>query len=185
MFRVAHEPHVTSLLRKQGLDKSQSSSYRPIVQITWLRPHCYMFLDSMFIAMNDKKITAIIALDMSAAFDIENHSILLRCPHCNFGISGVWLEQVILIKQETVSKAQPISICLHPCILSVRQASVLGPIIKALYVAPVGDIISSLRDPTPSIHRWYTGVFRIESYHATRYRWNTICWSCWCRAFNC
>jgi hypothetical protein len=52
-------------------------------------------LDSTYIAIDDKKITAIIALDISAAFDTIKNSILLRRPQCDFGIAGAifdWIE---------------------------------------------------------------------------------------------
>ena len=37
-------------------------------------------LDSMYTAIDDKKITAIIALDMSAVLDTINHHLSLRYP---------------------------------------------------------------------------------------------------------
>jgi len=59
-------------------------------------------LDSMYTAIDDKKI---IVLDLPAAFDTINNSILLRRLQCDFGIAGVvfdCMDWVIPIKPEAV-----------------------------------------------------------------------------------
>ena len=45
-------------------------------------------------AMERKSITAIIALDLSAAFDMVDHEILLSTLNHNFSIDGTALEWV-------------------------------------------------------------------------------------------
>ena len=45
-------------------------------------------------AMERKNVTALTALDLSTAFDMVNHEILLFTPNYNFGIDGTALELV-------------------------------------------------------------------------------------------
>ena len=51
-------------------------------------------LDSLYrpTAIDNKQVTTIISLDLSAAFDIINHDILLQRLQCDFGITGKSLD---------------------------------------------------------------------------------------------
>ena len=44
--------------------------------------------NDLFEAANGKKVTVLVALDLSAAFDVINHSVLLKWLHDTFTISG-------------------------------------------------------------------------------------------------
>ena len=93
----------------------------------------------------DKRIgTALIMIDLSAAFDTINHDILLRRLCDRYGTIGDALKWV---KFYSTNRSQRISINEYSScgsLLSssgVPQGSVLGPLIFSLYVQPVGDII--------------------------------------------
>jgi len=99
----------------------------------------------MYTAINDKKITAIITLDISVTFYTINHSILQCHLQCDFGIAGVvfdWIKSYLPNRKQYVKLGQHCSGC-TPCISGVPQGSVLGSILFALCVVPVGDIISA------------------------------------------
>ena len=82
-------------------------------------------------------------LDLSAAFDTIDHSILLHRLKYRFGVSGPALEwfasylseryQYIRIGKLTSSKRQISS--------GVPQLSVLGPLLFTMYISPLGDVI--------------------------------------------
>ena len=84
-----------------------------------------------------------VLLDLSAAFDTIDHSILLHRLKYRFGVSGPALEwfasylseryQYIRIGKLTSSKRQ-IS-------RGVPQGSVLGPLLFTMYISPLGDVI--------------------------------------------
>lgn len=70
---------------------------------------------------------------------------MLRRLHRDFGITGSvleWIESYLSNRKQYVKLGQHRSVC-TPCTSGVPQGSVLGPILFALYVAPVGDIISA------------------------------------------
>ena len=45
-------------------------------------------LDSFYSAVDDKKLTTLISLDISAAFDTISHNTLLKRQEIEFGVEG-------------------------------------------------------------------------------------------------
>jgi len=99
--------------------------------------------NDVYRAIDAKKLTLLVALDISAAFDALEHNILLRRLQYTFGISGPalnWIgsylhgrSQFIKIDNSTSDK--------FPCMFGVPQGSVLGPFLFALHVSPVANVI--------------------------------------------
>ena len=94
----------------------------------------------------DKGHTSILALlDLSAAFDTIDHSILLERLSKTFGLSGVVLKwfssyvsgrtQCIMINNQT----SPV----FDLNYGVPQGSVLGPVLYTIYTKPLGTLIQS------------------------------------------
>ena len=102
-------------------------------------------LDSFYKAIDGKKLTVLISLDISAAFDTINHSKLLSRFRNEFGVTDIalnWLKSYIEDRHQFVKLGRHSSatVC---CTSGVPQGSVLGPLIFAAYVSPIGEVISS------------------------------------------
>ena len=85
------------------------------------------------------------ALDLSAAFDMVDHQILLNRLSSSFGIRGLalsWLQSYLSDRLQQIRIATSSSIP-ERCCFGVPQGSVLGPILFTLYTAPVGQLITS------------------------------------------
>ena len=95
-------------------------------------------------AMDRGKVTALTLLDLSAAFDTIDQTLLVTRLKNWFGLSGVVIEwlasyltnrsQVIKIG-DTFSEHQSLS-------FGVPQGSVLGPLLFSLYTSPLSSIIN-------------------------------------------
>ena len=86
----------------------------------------------------------LVTLDLSAAFDTIDHSILLQRLEKRFGIGGIplnWFESYLVGRSQNVKICTSASI---PTILKygVPQGSVLSPVLFSLYCTPLEDIIS-------------------------------------------
>ena len=82
-------------------------------------------------------------LDISAAFDIIVHEILMQRLHSRYGIAGKvyeWLKSYLTERSFTVQVANG-EWSKRPLLSSVSQGSILGPTLFAMYVAPLGDLI--------------------------------------------
>ena len=81
-------------------------------------------------------------LDLSAAFDVVNHTILLKCLNYSFGISDSalsWIESYLKDRSQRVAIGTVQSDDLKlQC--GVPQGSVLGPKLYCMYSKPVGEI---------------------------------------------
>ena len=90
-------------------------------------------------------VTALTLLDLSAAFDTIDHTILLDRLHVYYGLSELafgWFKSYLSGKTHSVKVGSTLS---HPAALhyGVPQGSVLGPILFSLYTNPIGSIIHS------------------------------------------
>ena len=87
----------------------------------------------------------LLLLDLSAAFDMVDHSILLSRLHDCFGVNGTaaaWFESYLTSRKQFVR----VNDCRSTqCSLEhgVPQRSVLGPLLYLLYTSPIADIILS------------------------------------------
>ncbi len=85
----------------------------------------------------------VILLDLSAAFDTVDHSILLSRLEHRFGVVGKalqWIKSYIQNRSFTVKCGTSMS---SPRLLpyGVPQGSVLGPVLFTAYTTPLGDVI--------------------------------------------
>ena len=98
-------------------------------------------------AFDNKDITCLVLLDLSAVFDTLCHETLLNCLKFRFSLGGTilkWLEsylsghtQWVVIDSEDGKMSSSDKIALNR---GVPQGSVLGPILFNLYIAPLSDI---------------------------------------------
>ena len=93
--------------------------------------------------MDSKYITLLSLLDLSAAFDTIDHSILLTRMEKTFGIKGTalaWFESYLTGRTQYVkignSRSEDV-----PLQFGVPQGSVLGPILFTMYIKPLSSII--------------------------------------------
>jgi len=102
-------------------------------------------LNSILNSSDSGNITLLTLLDLSAAFDTIDHSILLNRLETTFGISGValaWFESYLANRFQHVIVDSKSS---NPVKLScgVPQGSVLGPVLFTLYTAPLSHVIQT------------------------------------------
>ena len=95
----------------------------------------------MLNAIDNGNFSLLTMLDLSAAFDTIDHSILLERLQTSFGIDGTplkWIKSYLSDRQQKVkidtdySKEVPI-------MYGVPQGSVLGPLLFTMYIYPLAD----------------------------------------------
>ena len=93
-------------------------------------------------AIDCKEVTCPILLDLSVAFDMVDHQLLLNHLRFRFSMEGKCLEW---IESYLTGRNQQVVIGSHQSsskqlAQGVPQGSVLGPILFTLYMSPLGDI---------------------------------------------
>ena len=96
------------------------------------------------LSSNDSgKVTALVLLDLSAAFDTIDHEILLSRLENDMGITGTalsWFRSYLTGRSQVVSCSGHTSSS-RPVTCGVPQGSVLGPILCCIYTQPLEQII--------------------------------------------
>ena len=96
------------------------------------------------LAMDRGEVTSLILLDLSAAFDTVDHSILLTRLQNWFGLDGLslnWFTSYLSSRSQAVSINDSIS-AFSTLSCGVPQGSVLGPLLFTLYTTPLRSVIS-------------------------------------------
>ena len=100
--------------------------------------------NDLLLAIDQQKVSALVLLDLSAAFDTIDHNILLTRLSSYFGITGSALD---LLTSYLLNHTQSVRIGSHissssPLTTGIPQGSVLGPLLFTLYTTPLSHIIS-------------------------------------------
>ena len=126
-------------LDKNDLNQPFKSAYRKFhpTETALFKVH-----SNLASALEKRKMYVLILLDLSAAFDIIDNSILLKRLADRFSIRGTaldWFRSYLTGRTQVVKAAGNYSTeaTLH---FGVPQGSILGPLLFSMYNAPVADI---------------------------------------------
>ena len=101
--------------------------------------------DDILLSLDTGDNVFLLLLDLSAAFNTVNHSLLLSRLENSFGITGTvlqWFHSYLTGRSQLVEINDTKS-SVRDLTVGVPQGSVLGPILYLLYTAPLAEIIRS------------------------------------------
>ena len=130
-------------LDANSLYNSSQSAYTKLRSTETVLLHLH---DCLTRAIANQQITGLCLLDLSAAFDTIDHTILLDRLSSWFGIRDTalsWLKSYLCSRMCSVKIGDCIS---ESIVLShgVSQGSVLGPLLFILYTTPISSLIDTL-----------------------------------------
>ena len=102
-------------------------------------------LDCLLVKADERLVSLIALLDLSAAFDTLDHSILLKRLEVTFGSQHAALEWFAYYLSDRCQSVivDGIVSAPSPLVYGVPQGSVLGPVMFTLYSQPLSDVISA------------------------------------------
>ena len=102
--------------------------------------------------MEEGCVTSFIAIDLSAAFDMVSHDILLDLLEVQYGVIGkalAWFDSYVCPRNFKVNVngaySKPVSLE-----YSMPQSSCLGPVAYLLYASSIEEVIASPELPAPA-----------------------------------
>ena len=113
---------------KQLTDYLESNRLMPLLQSAYRRHHStetalLKILSDALIAADDKKITLLALLELSAAFDCVDYDILLSKLQCKFGLGGAvlgWIRMRSYLSDSTHGR-----VCFCGCLSSILSDTIL------------------------------------------------------------
>ena len=128
-------------LQEDDLLSSYQSAYRSnfSTETALIKIHC-----DLMSSMEKQEVTALVALDLSAAFDTVDHCILLKTLENRYGLEGnalAWFNSYLSNRSFYTSVDGASSSDKH-IYFSVPQGSILGPVLYSVYASPLEDVIN-------------------------------------------
>ena len=138
---------IEKCVAKQLIDYLDTNDLNVIHQSAYRKLHStetafIRVYNDIAIALDQKRSVILLLLDLSAAFDTVNHSILLSLLSHRFGIGGTALEwfQSYLSNRTQFVNVNGSTSERHVLQFGVPQGSVLGPLLYSMYTSPLSDI---------------------------------------------
>ena len=131
-------------LESNDLLESYQSAYRKFHSTENALLHV---LDKLLVGADEKDLSLLSMLDLSAAFGTIDHQILLQRLKYTFGIDGVvlkWFTSYLENRNQYVLIDQ-LKSDLSSLTFGVPQGSVLGPVLFTMYTQPLSDILNKNR----------------------------------------
>ena len=150
---VSNVPFVSKILERVVLLQLQSylcaNSLLEIRQSAYRKYHStetavLSVLEGLLTKSDQKFVSVLALLDLSAAFNTLDNAILLRRLESTFVISGValsWFASYLSDRTQSVVVDGLMSTPI-PLFFGVPQGSVLGPVLFTLYSQPLSDVIA-------------------------------------------
>jgi hypothetical protein len=149
---VSNLPFLSKLLERIVLEQLSAhlslNSLMPVYQSAY-RPHhstetaLLRITTDLLKATDDGLVSALVLLDLSAAFDTIDHQLLVDRLSSTFGIHDTalsWFQNYLQDRSQTVTtdslSSQPVHVR-----FGVPQGSVLGPVLFTLYTQPLSSVI--------------------------------------------
>ena len=108
--------------------------------------------NDILLNMDAQKVTLLVLLDLSAAFDTVRHDILLDRLRSRLGVTdqalNCWFTSYLFDRTQRVSVNGGLSDT-FPLAQGVPQGSCLGPLLLTVYTSELFDIVGRL---LPSVH---------------------------------
>ncbi len=95
--------------------------------------------------MDNGRSTLFVALDLSAAFDTVEHTVLLTRLENSFGVAGLakeWIASYLANRTQFVRVGSETCAATN-CSCGVPQGSVLGPLLFVVYISPLKNITAN------------------------------------------
>ena len=126
-------------MSKHHLHEVMQSAYKPhhCVETALLRVQ-----NDVLAALDDNQGVILALLDLSAAFDLVDHDLLLTRLQQRIGVTGsalAWFQSYLSDRHQVVNIHNTSSTKVKLC-FGVPQGSVLGPVLFTIYTLPIGDI---------------------------------------------
>lgn len=102
-------------------------------------------LNELLVNADNRLVSLVALLDLSAAFDTLDHSVLLKRLELTFGIRSTvldWFTSYVHDRYQSVIVDGILS-APSPLVYGVPQGSVLGPVLFTMYSQPLSDVIAS------------------------------------------
>ncbi|KAK3101096.1 hypothetical protein FSP39_000910 [Pinctada imbricata] len=149
---VSNLPFLSKLIEKAALSRLQSHvnehSLLPKNQSAYRRFHScetalLRLVNDLLDGMEKQEVTALIAIDLSAAFDTVDHDILIDVLQKQYGVCDTaldWIDSYLRPRSFRVSVNSALS-SPHQIRCSVPQGSCLGPWLYLTYAGTLFDVI--------------------------------------------
>ena len=102
-------------------------------------------LNDLRVSADNKDVSVLLLLDLTAAFDTIDHAILLQRLEHWIGLSGTalsWFHSYLTGRSYSVS-LNGFESDTHDISSGIPQGSILGPLLFSLYILPLGELISA------------------------------------------